>query len=112
MSLNRRDFLKIAGAAGACLAGSKAGRANAAAAVDPGREFNGMLIDTTKCIGCRACEEACNQKNKLAEPEVSFSSAFTRHADAQAGWLQWRHCFRTKIGASGAFSFGYLLRTV
>ncbi|MGE5663424.1 MAG: 4Fe-4S dicluster domain-containing protein [Deltaproteobacteria bacterium] len=74
MSLNRRDFLKIAGAAGACLAGSKAGKAHAAAAVGDGREFYGMLIDTTKCIGCRACEEACNEKNGLPKPEVSFSS--------------------------------------
>jgi Fe-S-cluster-containing dehydrogenase component len=39
-----------------------------------GVEFNGMLIDTTKCIGCRACEEACNEANKLPKPDVSFSS--------------------------------------
>jgi Fe-S-cluster-containing dehydrogenase component len=37
-------------------------------------EFNGMLIDTTRCIGCRACEEACNEANQLPKPEVSFSS--------------------------------------
>jgi Fe-S-cluster-containing dehydrogenase component len=33
-----------------------------------------MLIDTTRCIGCRACEEACNEANQLPKPEVSFSS--------------------------------------
>lgn len=32
-----------------------------------------MLIDTTKCIGCRSCEEACNQKNSLPKPDVPFS---------------------------------------
>lgn len=71
MGLNRRDFLKLAGAAGAGLA---AGRPRTAkgAVVDP--EFSGMLIDTTKCIGCRSCEEACNEKNHLPPPKVSFSS--------------------------------------
>ena len=34
----------------------------------------GMLVDTTKCIGCRACEEACNEANKLPKPTVSFSN--------------------------------------
>jgi Fe-S-cluster-containing dehydrogenase component len=33
-----------------------------------------MLIDTTLCIGCRACEAACNEVNKLPEPKVSFDS--------------------------------------
>lgn len=71
MSLNRRDFLKLAGVTGCGLAAGKAGKAEAAV-VDS--EFYGMLIDTTKCIGCRSCEEACNGKNGLPEPEVSFSS--------------------------------------
>lgn len=72
MTINRREFLKIAGAAGAGLVAGRPGRADAAAASDI--EFCGMLIDTTKCIGCRSCEEACNEVNGLPEPEVSFSS--------------------------------------
>ena len=71
MSLNRRDFLKIAGVAGCTMVAGAPRRAEAAG---ESVEFYGLLIDTTKCIGCRACEEACNEKNGLPEPEVSFSS--------------------------------------
>ncbi len=74
MSINRREFLKIAGSAGACLAAGTPRAARAASPAGAPKEFYGMLIDTTKCIGCRSCEEACNEKNRLPAPEVSFSS--------------------------------------
>jgi formate dehydrogenase iron-sulfur subunit len=32
----------------------------------------GVLHDSTKCIGCRKCEEACNTVNSLAPPEKPF----------------------------------------
>jgi formate dehydrogenase iron-sulfur subunit len=68
MSISRRSFLQMAGlASGTLLAGGK--RANAA---PTGIEFSGMLFDITKCIGCRSCEEACNQANGLPEPSVPF----------------------------------------
>ena len=77
MTISRRNFLKVAGAAGGVLLAG--GAKSALAAKTPqtsagGVEFNGMLIDTTKCIGCRACEEACNEANKLPKPKVSFST--------------------------------------
>lgn len=31
-----------------------------------------MLIDTTACIGCRACEQACGEQNKLAEQPAEY----------------------------------------
>lgn len=39
------------------------------------------LVDTTLCIGCRKCEEACNKANKLMKPEFSFEDkeAFKKH---------------------------------
>ncbi|MDP2658269.1 MAG: 4Fe-4S binding protein, partial [Candidatus Deferrimicrobium sp.] len=62
MTISRRNFLKVAGAAGSVLlaGGAKSAQAAAPQTSSGGVEFNGMLIDTTKCIGCRACEEACN----------------------------------------------------
>ncbi len=74
MSVNRRDFLKIAGAAGGALvAGRGIAKASTGAAGNSnGVEFYGMLIDTTKCVGCRSCEEACNAKNQLPKPSVPF----------------------------------------
>ncbi|MFA6147490.1 MAG: 4Fe-4S dicluster domain-containing protein [bacterium] len=76
MTISRRNFLKVAGAAGGVLlaGGQKPAQAAVPDADPKGLEFYGMLIDTTKCIGCRSCEEACNEKNKLAKPDVSFSS--------------------------------------
>jgi len=32
----------------------------------------GILHDSTKCIGCRKCEQACNTVNSLAPPEKPF----------------------------------------
>lgn len=32
----------------------------------------GVLHDTTRCIGCRKCEEACNKVNELPKPEKSY----------------------------------------
>jgi Fe-S-cluster-containing dehydrogenase component len=33
----------------------------------------GVLVDTTLCIGCRKCEEACNRRNHLPRTVDSFS---------------------------------------
>lgn len=71
--VDRRGFLKIAASVGcASLVGSPR---RAHAAVKPhGRETRavGVLVDTTKCIGCRSCEAACNEVNKLPKPKVSL----------------------------------------
>ena len=56
----------LATAMGALLMASGLGSAHAQQTSEGGVEFNGMLIDTTKCIGCRACEIACKDKNGLA----------------------------------------------
>jgi Fe-S-cluster-containing dehydrogenase component len=34
------------------------------------REFVGVLIDTTRCLGCRSCEFACAAANGLPEPDA------------------------------------------
>jgi Fe-S-cluster-containing dehydrogenase component len=74
MGINRRNFLKAAGAAGGVLLAGGAKPAWSAQTQGSSMEFFGLLIDTTKCIGCRACEEACNAKWSLPRPEVPFSS--------------------------------------
>ncbi|HMK66484.1 MAG TPA: 4Fe-4S dicluster domain-containing protein [Thermodesulfobacteriota bacterium] len=72
MELTRRRFFKISGLmAASSLAGrdSKAHGADAQSIpVDP----YGCLVDTTLCIGCRKCEQACNERNRLAAPKYSF----------------------------------------
>jgi len=47
--------------------------AGAAQAEEPSPDFMGVLVDTTLCIGCRKCEEACNRRNHLPRTAVPFS---------------------------------------
>jgi Fe-S-cluster-containing dehydrogenase component len=68
MRIGRRGFFKMA----AVTAGA-AGAASAMASV-PGAEGSdgpGVLVDTTLCVGCRACEGACAETNHLPTPPES-----------------------------------------
>jgi formate dehydrogenase iron-sulfur subunit len=70
MKLSRRDFLKLCGASAAMLGvGATAApptltAPRVSAPVAP-RKANGVLIDTTKCVGCKACQNACKVANGL-----------------------------------------------
>jgi formate dehydrogenase iron-sulfur subunit len=70
MGLNRRDFFKYVTIAGAAVTGSErsAHAWQSRAPSDP----VGCLVDLTRCIGCRKCEEACNRVNRLPAPDQSF----------------------------------------
>ncbi len=83
MNLNRRTFLKTAAASAAVLA--PAARAEASgAARDLDATRVGVLVDTTKCIGCRACEAACAEANTLPGPTGDDSVfASTRTTDTR-----------------------------
>jgi formate dehydrogenase beta subunit len=86
MNLNRRTFFKVAGAAGAVAlgpartAGASAddgaltsGAWAAESVLNAGRR--GVLVDATKCIGCRACEAACSEANALQVPAMLDDAA-------------------------------------
>jgi formate dehydrogenase iron-sulfur subunit len=68
MSIGRRGFFKIAavgaGAAGAAAASASTGTQGAV-------DGAGVLVDTTRCVGCRACEAACSESNGLPPPPES-----------------------------------------
>jgi len=65
MGLDRRGFLKhLSGIGSAAVLGSTTkALANKELPGYPAR--NGVLVDLTVCIGCRKCEWACNETNKL-----------------------------------------------
>jgi len=63
MRISRRSLLKAAAAAGATTA--LAGRAEAREHVEPSPDAVGMLYDSTRCIGCRACVTKCKEANGL-----------------------------------------------
>ena len=44
-----------------------------AAKAAPSPDYMGVLVDTTLCIGCRKCEEACNRRNRLPRTAEPFS---------------------------------------
>ena len=70
--MKRRIFIQSGLAA---LAGLVApARSTAGAEVEGKKAFHaGCLVDTTLCIGCRKCEQACNRRNRLPAPEKPFT---------------------------------------
>ncbi|MCP4220990.1 MAG: 4Fe-4S dicluster domain-containing protein [bacterium] len=75
MAINRRFFIKTGLAsllAPAALQGQEKETEKESIHV-------GCLADTTLCIGCRKCEEACNRSNKLRKPVKPFSDKSVFH---------------------------------
>lgn len=73
--LDRRQFIKKATIAGGVAVGSSMLPETAFAAGHEKGDFRknyAVLYDSTKCIGCRLCEMACNKTNNLAQPEIDF----------------------------------------
>jgi formate dehydrogenase iron-sulfur subunit len=73
MSISRRKFLGWLSAAGMGTALGKTARAASNKSFSGYPDSNGVLFDSTRCIGCRKCEEGCNKVNELPEPEKAFS---------------------------------------
>jgi len=80
--INRRNFLK-GGLAGTAAAAATGLSKKASAAGDFGGypDSMGVLVDLTKCVGCRTCEAACNKEQGLPEPDLPFDdfSVFDMH---------------------------------
>lgn len=72
MAMNRRHFLRLSGAAAAIsLLGTKKFALGASLSEMSSDGF-GCLVDTTLCVGCRKCEQACNERHSLPKPQESF----------------------------------------
>ena len=69
MAVNRRDFLKLAGAGvgSLVLAAGHNQPASAEFSPDEARRHPAMLYDTTLCVGCRACQNACRNWNETTQ---------------------------------------------
>ncbi len=82
MRISRRGLFKVAGAtAGASLL-SQGVRASVAEAPDGA----GVLVDTTLCVGCRACEAACSESNGLPPPPDSADVFGSRRDTSQSAF--------------------------
>ncbi len=76
MKLKRRTLLKLSLAATAAAAEEVFAGESSQAKDSNGKtsqNYVGVLVDTTLCIGCRKCEEACNRRNHLPRTAESFS---------------------------------------
>jgi Fe-S-cluster-containing dehydrogenase component len=103
MGIDRRSFLKvlgggIAGAASGSILAPRTLRANSA---ENPTEFVGVLVDTTRCVGCRSCEAACAEANHLPDPDISDESVFEK--ERQTTVTQWTVVNRYKTEKGEVF---------
>ncbi len=70
--LNRRNFLKGGLATTAAAAVLKNSDTQAAGHFDGYPDSMGVLVDLTRCVGCRSCEAACNKEQQLPEPAKPY----------------------------------------
>ena len=72
--ISRRNFIKGTLAGGAVASMATAKKAEAHGNFDHyGDEAYGVLVDLTRCVGCRTCEAACNKEQNLPEPALPFN---------------------------------------
>jgi formate dehydrogenase iron-sulfur subunit len=68
--------------------------------ITPGKRY-GFFTDTTRCIGCKACEVACKEWNGLPADHLSLSGMSYDNTRALSA-NTWRHvAFIEKLGADG-----------
>ncbi|MDF1535174.1 MAG: 4Fe-4S dicluster domain-containing protein [bacterium] len=70
--MTRRKFLSVSLAGAAAGTFTLSGKAIGAAGFTGYPDGMGVLVDLTRCIGCRTCEAACNEEQKLPAPAVPF----------------------------------------
>jgi len=71
MKTSRRGFLQGLSLSVAGVPVSNFFRKSKDIPVNTGEAF-AMLYDSTRCIGCRSCEAACNEVNGLPKPAIPF----------------------------------------
>jgi len=79
LELSRRDFLKLGGAAslgGITMLGLPAPKVEAKSTGNVAETENGVLYDVSKCVGCRACQNACKSWNGLPPDSSGFDNIY------------------------------------
>jgi formate dehydrogenase iron-sulfur subunit len=68
--------------------------------IEPGKSY-GFVTDTTRCIGCKACEVACKEWNLLPADDMSLTGMSYDNTGALSA-STWRHvAFIEKIDDGG-----------
>lgn len=85
-TLTRRTALKLAAAGAAAAAAPGAAEAKVRRQADP--DDYGLLVDVTRCIGCRACQTRCKEVNgKAADVQQAHGAAYDAPVDLNANTL-------------------------
>jgi Fe-S-cluster-containing dehydrogenase component len=100
MGIDRRSFLKIlgGGVAGAAFGNVLTPRTVRATAGAHPTEFMSVLVDTTRCVGCRSCEAACAEAHHLPIPDISDESVFEKKRDTTVSQWTVVNRFETEKG--------------
>jgi Fe-S-cluster-containing dehydrogenase component len=84
MKTTRRKFLQFTGvAAGASMLLGPENAFATAVKKDTSQQY-AMLQDTTRCIGCQACERACCEKNGFPAPAMEPETGYERKTGPEA----------------------------
>ena len=70
--ITRRKFLAGSAAGGAAMMLTPAKKAFASGSFEGFPDGMGVLVDLTRCVGCRTCEAACNKEQELPAPDKPF----------------------------------------
>jgi len=73
--INRRVFLGAMATLGGAVVLSRPTKTHAAGDFEGYPNSFGLLTDLTACVGCRSCEKACNEENKLPAPAKPFDDS-------------------------------------
>ena len=104
MGIDRRTFLKGLGTGIAvAVPGSSllTGSLHAKEVV-AGKEFMGVLVDTTRCIGCRSCEMACAEAHGMPVPDIGDTSVLEKTRKTSV--TQWTVVNRYKTDKGEVFA--------
>jgi len=101
--MDRRGFLKLAGvmAGGAVTGGAVAAKGTSAEGATAPEDDWAVLVDLTRCVGCRTCEAACAEANGLPEPD--WSDDFSYDAPRPVTETQWSSVNRFETSQGEVF---------
>ncbi len=100
MSVNRREFFKMAGAG---VGGILVPKASAQAAAEPvAGEQSAMLYDATVCVGCKACQVACKKRSNLP-PELDSQKIHEMPTDLSANTWTLIKLYRSEDATETSF---------
>ncbi|KDA54276.1 hypothetical protein EG19_12400 [Thermoanaerobaculum aquaticum] len=96
--MNRRTFLTLAASAAAAAASRTAGAVTFQREEREEQEFVGVLMDTTRCIGCRQCEVACAEVNDLPVPKPAEDNGLAERRDTTPDRFTVVNAYETEKG--------------